>query len=125
MIDLSSLTDEELECLHCDIQNEQRKRIDELFDCRTPSVYNQRHNPPDNAVYVGRGRGSKWGNPFREGKDGTREEVIAKFEKYACERIKREPAWLDPLIGKDLVCWCAPKPCHADVLLRLANRKEV
>lgn len=25
------------------------------------------------------------------------------------------------LKGKDLVCWCAPLPCHADVLLELAN----
>jgi hypothetical protein len=25
------------------------------------------------------------------------------------------------LRGKDLVCWCAPKPCHGVVLLRLAN----
>jgi hypothetical protein len=28
---------------------------------------------------------------------------------------------LHELRGKDLVCWCAPKPCHGDVLLRLAN----
>jgi hypothetical protein len=25
------------------------------------------------------------------------------------------------LRGKDLVCWCAPKLCHADVLLEIAN----
>ena len=28
---------------------------------------------------------------------------------------------LAPLRGKDLVCWCSPLPCHADVLLRMAN----
>ena len=91
-----------------------------------PRVYNKRNRlevkPLEVSVYVGRGRGSRWGNPFREGRDGTREEVIAKFEAYALERLEREPNWLDPLKGKDLVCWCAPKPCHADVLLRLANR---
>ena len=26
------------------------------------------------------------------------------------------------LKGKDLVCWCAPLPYHADVLLKLASR---
>ena len=26
------------------------------------------------------------------------------------------------LKGKDLVCWCAPKACHADYLLYLANQ---
>lgn len=43
------------------------------------------------------------------------------FREYAKERLKREPDWLKPLIGHDLVCWCAPLPCHADVLLELAN----
>jgi hypothetical protein len=28
---------------------------------------------------------------------------------------------LHDLRGLDLVCWCAPLPCHGDVLLRLAN----
>lgn len=32
---------------------------------------------------------------------------------------------LAPLQGRDLMCWCAlDQPCHADVLLELANRKE-
>jgi hypothetical protein len=31
-------------------------------------------------------------------------------------------AWLSPLRGKDLACWCPlDQPCHADVLLELAN----
>ena len=84
-----------------------------------PNVYNKRHTYPADAVYVG--RPSDWGNPFRAGRDGTREEVIAKFESYALAMLKRKPDWLDPLRGKDLVCWCAPLPCHADVLLRMAN----
>ena len=30
---------------------------------------------------------------------------------------------IDALRGKDLACWCAPgEPCHADVLLELANK---
>ena len=91
-----------------------------------PKVYNigksapaEYRNPPTDAVYVG--RGSPWGNPFRIGREGTREEVIEKFERYAIKRLEREPYWLDPLRDKDLVCWCAPETCHADVLLRLAN----
>lgn len=35
---------------------------------------------PKGAVYIG--RGSPWGNPFIIGKDGTRDEVIAKYEAY-------------------------------------------
>jgi hypothetical protein len=30
-------------------------------------------------------------------------------------------AALPELRGKDLARWCVPKPCHRDVLLRLAN----
>ena len=85
-----------------------------------PNVYNKRHTYPADAVYVG--RGSDWGNLYKIGEDGTREEVIEKFEKvYVPAILKKIPDWLEPLRGKDLVCWCFPKACHADVLLRLAN----
>ena len=86
-----------------------------------PNIYNKRHTYPADAIYVG--RPSRWGNPFRAGKDGTRDEVIAKFEAYALDKLTREPDWLEPLRGKDLVCWCFPKACHGDVLLRLANER--
>jgi hypothetical protein len=76
-------------------------------------------------VYVGRGkRGtglkkSKWHNPFVVGKDGTQDEVVEKFEHYL--RASPLMAELPEIKGKILACHCAPKPCHADVLLRLAN----
>jgi hypothetical protein len=82
-----------------------------------PRVLNKRVDSGlHNAIYVG--RPTKWGNPFVIGKDGTREEVVAKYEAWL------PTSGLDPaeLRGWDLVCWCAPEPCHADVLLRLANQ---
>jgi hypothetical protein len=69
-------------------------------------------------TYVG--RPSKWGNPFKEGRDGTREEVIAMFRDYL-EADYDLMAQLPELKGHHLICWCSPKPCHADVLLELAN----
>ena len=87
-----------------------------------PKVYNKRDkNVPTDAVYVG--RPSDWGNPFKVGCDGTRAEVVKAFEGYAEAMLQRHPDWLTPLRGKDLVCWCAPKACHADVILRLANKE--
>jgi hypothetical protein len=71
-------------------------------------------------VYVGRGRGSPWGNPFQIGRDGTRLEVIAKYREW----LGRQPALLarlPELRGKVLGCWCSPRPCHAEVLAELAN----
>lgn len=65
---------------------------------------------------------TKWGNPFKIGKDSNRAEVISKYRHYAALKLLEDPHWLDELRGKDLVCWCAPLPCHGDVLLELANK---
>jgi hypothetical protein len=83
---------------------------------------------PPNAVYIGRAMprlglpASKWANPFRIGRDGTRDAVIAKYRDW----IRQQPellAALPELVDKDLACWCAPMPCHGNVLLELlANR---
>jgi len=75
---------------------------------------------PTGAIYVG--RPSKWGNPFIIGRDGTREEVIAKYADWLDGMIYNELLDLDELKGKDLVCWCAPLSCHADILLELSNK---
>lgn len=40
------------------------------------------------------------------------------------ELIGAPPA-IEPLRAKDLACWCEPgAPCHADVLIALANRSD-
>lgn len=74
---------------------------------------------PRSAVVVA--RPSKWGNPFRIGVDGDAETCVAKFRGWVAEQC-----WdLAPLRGRDLCCWCTlDGPCHADVLLELANRKD-
>lgn len=86
-----------------------------------PVVLNKHkpHKLNASAVYIG--RGSEWGNRFVIGKDGTREQVIAKHKRKVAndpklkKRIKRE------LKGKNLLCSCAPKACHGDYLLEVAN----
>jgi hypothetical protein len=65
-------------------------------------------------------RPSKWGNPFVIGQDGSRAEVIEKYERW----ILSQPVLLSALPelrGKVLGCWCSPKACHGDVLARLAD----
>ncbi len=87
-----------------------------------PKVLNKRTDmiPPD-AVYVG--RPSKYGNPYRIGQDGSRDEVIAKYRLRVLNILQfQDSHWLEDLRGKDLVCWCAPERCHADVLLEMANK---
>ncbi len=85
---------------------------------------------PANSVYVG--RGSVWGNPWRErAADGdreygivipaiTRDQAIELYRAYILDRTDLYER-LASLRGKDLACWCAlDEPCHADVLIELA-----
>lgn len=63
-------------------------------------------------------------NPFKVGKDGTREEVIEKYEKYIKEKIIVNNKLKEELIkmkNKNLGCWCYPEKCHGDVLLKIIN----
>ena len=83
---------------------------------------------PPNTVYVGRPSG--WGNPYtitgyyENGHSGTltqaRKKCVDVFENemsaFYLERVKLL------LAGKNLACWCPlDQPCHADVLLKIAN----
>lgn len=70
-------------------------------------------------IYIG--RPSKWGNPFEIGRDGTREEVIAKYRAWVVTKPDLMKS-LPELKGKVLGCWCHPKPCHGDVLVELVNK---
>lgn len=81
-----------------------------------PAVHNKHANtaPRENSVYVG--RGSLWGNPFKLGQDGNRDQVCDRFEREILPNID-----VSYLRGKHLVCFCAPLRCHADALLRKAN----
>lgn len=89
---------------------------------------------PANTVKVD--RTTRWGNPFRPDDCGSRAEAVACHrawllrEKLAAGRCKgargRKPPSVDEirreLRGKNLACWCAAgTPCHADLLLELAN----
>ena len=105
---------------------------------------------PENTVYVG--RGSKYGNPFvfaayrKFYPDATDDECVRAI--YWAFKIWLSPSWkniwdndqskhkrkavldgIGSLRGKNLACWCPltdkdgnPVPCHADVLLDLANK---
>ena len=70
-------------------------------------------------VYIG--RPSKWGNPFRIGKDGSRLVVIEKYRQWLLSQPKLVEQAKVELRGKVLGCWCHPKPCHGDVLVEIAN----
>lgn len=75
-------------------------------------------------------RGTLFGNPFVIGKDGNRTEVIEKYKEYLKDRILSDEEFTDELFllyntGKDLICCCAPQPCHGDVIIDLFNKFEL
>ena len=89
----------------------------------TPRVVHCKREEFD--VYIG--RGSRWGNPYShkvgtlaEHVVGSRTEAIQKFEEYLLSN-EELMASLPDLKGKILGCWCKPKSCHGDILLRYAN----
>lgn len=92
---------------------------------KTTAVHNQ-HDEYD--LYIGRAvpeadlPASKWGNPFvmNDDSDAERDRAISEFRAWIVEQPELM-ASLGELRGFRLGCWCAPKPCHGDVLAELAN----
>ena len=92
-----------------------------------------------NNEYIGRARivfingtrfpqsASIWANPFKVGKDGTREDIIIKYETYIKQKLENSSeltSALKELKNKNLGCWCKPEACHGDVLSKLINNED-
>ena len=88
------------------------------------NVVNKRDALPNDYDYVG--RPSVLGNPFVIGHDGDRAEVVAKYRRWLWIQMREDGPVLHEIDrlaekfikqrGLTLVCWCAPKACHADVI---------
>jgi len=76
-----------------------------------------RKDPHD--IYIG--RGSKWGNPYRIGIDGNREDVIKMYENYLLGYTDLMNS-LEDLKDKILGCYCAPLACHGDILKKYVEK---
>lgn len=95
---------------------------------------------PDGAIYVG--RPTRWGNPIKPantlGCDTPAEaaemyRALIEYGDTVPYPLPGQSAHLDEhreyvlafayeLAGLDLACWCPlDQPCHADVLLEIAN----
>jgi Domain of unknown function (DUF4326) len=67
-------------------------------------------------------RSTGWGNPFVISSKIDAQEAVRLFAAW----IEEHPIFVEKikahLVGKNLACWCKPgAPCHADVLLKIAN----
>lgn len=105
-------------------------RNDDVVAATTVVNLTGHRDDPDFAdvVYVGRAlyRGgwrlaaSPLACPYRVGRDGTRAEVVARYREYLLGRPDLL-AEVPRLRGGRIGCWCAPLPCHADVIAELAD----
>ena len=88
-----------------------------------PAVIKRRRGQklPEGAVYIG--RPSRWGNPFKISKDVSREQTIELYR----EHLAQHPELVDDLARRKptgLACWCAPLPCHGDLLADALERRS-
>jgi len=77
---------------------------------------------PDDAIFCG--RGSVFGNPFKTGRDGTREQVIEKYREWFYATLKDSffAEQVGALRGRVLVCFCRPLRCHVSVIAEYLER---
>jgi hypothetical protein len=67
-------------------------------------------------------RPGRWGNPQLVGKHGDAAACIAQFRAELVSSPTKVAEAQRDLNGQNLACWCKPgKPCHADVLIEIAN----
>jgi hypothetical protein len=61
---------------------------------------------------------SVWRNPYKEGVDGTREEVVNRFKEERMPELLAAGKKPEEYRGKALGCWCKPdESCHGDILV--------
>ena len=109
--------------------------------CIRPQYQNLKEWMVDpNNVYIGRrgivfiggqrypSQDSPFANPFKIGKDGTREEVINRYRDYIVAKIENGEILhqqIENLRGKTLGCWCyntgEEGSCHGDILIEILN----
>ena len=103
---------------------------DQEQDERRPTtvIHVRDYRPGDG--YIGRRTttftASRWANPFHITVAQTRDQAIIRYEEYIRRRIADDPENfnLEDLRGKRLACWCHPKPCHGNVLVKLLSELE-
>ena len=91
----------------------------------------------ENNIYIGRKgvvfidnrrfpqKSSIFANPYKIGKDGTRQEILLKYKDYIVNKLNHDKDLLIELLslkGKNLGCWCCPESCHGNILLELIDK---
>lgn len=86
-----------------------------------PKVVHCKKTPKGTFCYVG--RPTVFGNPFNlkdTSDEVERSAVVEKYREYFLHKVESDDAFKKAVLGlkgQDLGCWCAPRLCHASVIL--------
>lgn len=104
--------------------------VPELEAPSLTTVGNIRREPfPTNGVYIGRaghGQTGYFGNPYVLGPNNPRGSTIERYKAYFYTRMREDSVFaarIHALRGKRLMCFCAPQPCHGNVIADYLNGK--
>lgn len=107
----------------------------------TIAVVNLNKRIQDERGFIYIGRPGPYGNPYRIGKDGDRGACIELFKRYLkiisnssirhpnsnlllrLETEMREMIEDEKIHHFKLGCWCAPEPCHGDILKQILEER--
>ncbi len=92
------------------------------------NVKRDKYTIDDNFLYIGRANKwlgfeeSIWHNPFPMKNEGQRKEVLRNYLEY----IVKSPLMVDlyQLDNKVLGCYCSPRDCHGNILLKLRELQK-
>lgn len=81
-------------------------------------------------VYIGRpgkGKDGYFGNPITLN-TGNRTEILKKYKEYFYKRIENDSEFKERVLslqGKTLGCFCKPKACHGDIIIKYLNSLNI
>lgn len=106
--------------------------LDEMMLKYGDRVFSMKNAPKD-AVYIGRGQNSIFGNPFPMNGEETRAQVCIDYRKWLNDKIKKDHNFakkVKSLHGKNVKCFCSngkqtrkkgARWCHGHILLACAE----
>jgi hypothetical protein len=91
-------------------------------------ILNKYKSPIEKGIYIG--RGSPLGNPYPISESDPRDAVIDRYEIYLRDKVaNKDPVILEALnnlnIDSKLICFCAPKRCHGEVIEKIWKELNV
>ena len=112
-------------CFNCRTKEEQVLHSEKMTELQSYQVTIGNKHHKDAGEYIG--RGSPLGNKFIIGEHGTREEVVASYKSHLNKAIQLGEANIIQELDRlahilvdtkrlTLVCYCAPKLCHGNII---------